>query len=388
MEDHLFQRTKDDERAAPSIEDIAFLNIMELGAEKDKDHSWVAPLPFRSPRRRLPYNRKLAESRLSSPRRSLDKKPAIQRLFTRRGVLSTLNSLYDPLGFAAPVTIQGKLILRELIHENSEWDSPLPQEMHKIWSSWRDSLEALNEVRIPRAFTNIPLSKAVHKELHIFSDASTKAIAAVAYLKVTDDKGNNQIGFVTGKAKLARPEHSVPRLELCAALLATELSELNTSSDPLPGLSFSVTRTSTFLDVQDVRRGVFCSVYNRPTSTHLPLSAPLLGGFFLTLHRLKVPGAQPLSSLAAPSTATWHAPSLAAWHSFHPLNISSFLDISGKNYRLSSFLLWNYLIQALFFSIISFLKRTLFTFSPRAEPPPFLSELDCYSAYFVFFFFL
>ncbi|CAE1317529.1 unnamed protein product [Acanthosepion pharaonis] len=336
MEDHLFQRTKDDERAAPSVEDIAFLNIMELGLRKTKTTVGSLLYPLDPPQRRLSYNRKLAESRLSSPRRSLDKKPAIQRPFTQ---------------------------------------------MHKIWSSWRDSLEALNEVRIPRAFTNIPLSKAVHKELHIFSDASTKAIAAVAYLKVTDDKGNNQIGFVTWKAKLApRPEHSVPRLELCAALLATELSELNTSSDPLPGLSFSVTRTSTFLDVQDVRRGVFCSVYNRPTSTHLPLSAPLLGGFFLTLHRLKVPGAQPLSSLAAPSTATWHALSLAACHSFHPLNISSFLDISGKNYRLSSFLLWNYLMQALFFSIISFLKRTLFTFSPRAEPPSFLSELDCYSA--------
>ncbi|CAE1263823.1 unnamed protein product [Acanthosepion pharaonis] len=34
MEDHLFQRTKDDERAAPSIEDIAFLNIMELGSRE------------------------------------------------------------------------------------------------------------------------------------------------------------------------------------------------------------------------------------------------------------------------------------------------------------------------------------------------------------------
>lgn len=132
-----------------------------------------------------------------------------------------------PLGFAAPVTIQGRLISRELTHENSEWDSPL-QEMHKTWSLWRDSLEALNEVRIPRAFTNIALSKAVCKEQHIFSDASTKVIAAVAYLKVTDNKGNNQI--VMGKAKLApQPEHSVPRLELCAALLAITLSELISS---------------------------------------------------------------------------------------------------------------------------------------------------------------
>ncbi|VDI13730.1 Hypothetical predicted protein [Mytilus galloprovincialis] len=32
---------------------------------------------------------------------------------TRRGILSTINSLYDPLGFLAPVIIQGKLLLKE-----------------------------------------------------------------------------------------------------------------------------------------------------------------------------------------------------------------------------------------------------------------------------------
>ena len=33
---------------------------------------------------------------------------------TRRGFLATVNSIYDPLGFAAPVTLQGKLLLREV----------------------------------------------------------------------------------------------------------------------------------------------------------------------------------------------------------------------------------------------------------------------------------
>lgn len=38
--------------------------------------------------------------------------PDEKKPFTRRGVLLTVNSLYDPLGFIAPVTIQGKDILR------------------------------------------------------------------------------------------------------------------------------------------------------------------------------------------------------------------------------------------------------------------------------------
>lgn len=70
-------------------------------------------------------------------------------------------------------------------------------------------------------------SAAVRRELCVFSDASTKAIAAVAYIKVTDVAGNCHIGFVMGKAKLApRPEHTVPRLELRAAVLAVELADL------------------------------------------------------------------------------------------------------------------------------------------------------------------
>lgn len=32
------------------------------------------------------------------------------KLYTRRGILSTLNSLYDPLGFVAPVILQGKAL--------------------------------------------------------------------------------------------------------------------------------------------------------------------------------------------------------------------------------------------------------------------------------------
>lgn len=54
-----------------------------------------------------------------------------------------------------------------------------------------------------------------------------KAIAAVAYLKVIDSEGKCHIGFVLGKAKLApTTAHTVPRLELGAAVLAVELAEL------------------------------------------------------------------------------------------------------------------------------------------------------------------
>ncbi|XP_026119086.1 uncharacterized protein LOC113098285 [Carassius auratus] len=147
--------------------------------------------------------------------------------FTRRGVLSTVNGLYDPLGFLAPVTIQGRLLLRELTKQGKSWDSPLPEDMEAEWRKWKNSLQDLKELQIPRVCTSIPLSDVQSKELCVFADASVKAIAAVGYLKVTDHHGHTDVNFLFGKSKLApQPDITVPRLELCAAVLAVEIAEL------------------------------------------------------------------------------------------------------------------------------------------------------------------
>lgn len=57
--------------------------------------------------------------------------------FTRRGVLSIVNSVYDPLGFVVPAILEGRKILQQLVlmgerrAENKTplaWDDPfLPQ---------------------------------------------------------------------------------------------------------------------------------------------------------------------------------------------------------------------------------------------------------------------
>ena len=147
--------------------------------------------------------------------------------FTRRGVLSTVNSLYDPLGFAAPVTIQGRFLLRELSKEVDEWDTPLPAERCREWETWRDSLQDLQQLHIRRTYSSMSLSKARYKELCVFSDASTKAIGAVAYLRTITEDGQSDVGFILGKAKLTpQDEPTIPRLELCAAVLAVEMSDL------------------------------------------------------------------------------------------------------------------------------------------------------------------
>ena len=52
---------------------------------------------------------------------SLQDKPA-----TRRGLLATTASLYDPLGLVAPVVLVPKLIQQELCRQQLDWDDEIP----------------------------------------------------------------------------------------------------------------------------------------------------------------------------------------------------------------------------------------------------------------------
>ena len=46
---------------------------------------------------------------------------------TRRGMLATVASIYNPLGFLAPYVLTGKKILQEMCRQGVGWDDPLPE---------------------------------------------------------------------------------------------------------------------------------------------------------------------------------------------------------------------------------------------------------------------
>lgn len=58
---------------------------------------------------------------------------------TRRGILSTAASLYDPLGLVAPVLLKAEIILQEMFKRGTKLDDPLPDELCPIWEQWRSS---------------------------------------------------------------------------------------------------------------------------------------------------------------------------------------------------------------------------------------------------------
>ncbi len=59
------------------------------------------------------------------------------RPLTRRGILSSVGCLYDPLGLIAPVVLQGKQILQQMCADKSDWDDPLPEYLHSKWQQWQ-----------------------------------------------------------------------------------------------------------------------------------------------------------------------------------------------------------------------------------------------------------
>lgn len=61
-----------------------------------------------------------------------------EKPFTRRGILSVINGLYDPIGFAVPVVLKGKLLMKEMLSSTTslDWDDQLHAKFKESWSTW------------------------------------------------------------------------------------------------------------------------------------------------------------------------------------------------------------------------------------------------------------
>lgn len=68
---------------------------------------------------------------------------------TRQGVLSIINSIFDSLGLAAPVTVRGRLLLWELYIGVQDWDAPLSDERMSQWEAWKATLQELSCLQVP-----------------------------------------------------------------------------------------------------------------------------------------------------------------------------------------------------------------------------------------------
>lgn len=148
-----------------------------------------------------------------------------ERPCTRRGILSTVSSIFDPLGFVAPVLLEGKSILQDLCRKNLGWDDPVPEDIKMRWSKWKSELKNLEALSIPRCYKPKDFCPFMKSELHHFSDASFKGYSQCSYLRMVNVQGRIHCSFVLGKSRVTPLKAvTVPRLELTAAVVSVKVS--------------------------------------------------------------------------------------------------------------------------------------------------------------------
>ncbi|KAJ8369662.1 hypothetical protein SKAU_G00096900 [Synaphobranchus kaupii] len=145
---------------------------------------------------------------------------------TRRGVLSTVASVYNPLGFVAPFILLGKKILQQMCRDKLSWDDDLPDDLRPLWEFWLQDRQNLAGVKIKRCY--IPSSFEVqHYELHHFSDASVSGYGECSYLRAVSASNEVHCSLVMGKSRVAPTKvTTIPRLELSAAVVAVRTSHM------------------------------------------------------------------------------------------------------------------------------------------------------------------
>ena len=101
---------------------------------------------------------------------------------TRRGLLSLLMSVFDPLGMVAPFLLPLKILIQSLTKTGLHWDAEIPDRERNACNKLVDALANLSTVTIPRCFAPIKCLNRV--QLHVFADASNVGIGAVCYLRI------------------------------------------------------------------------------------------------------------------------------------------------------------------------------------------------------------
>ncbi|MCP3679339.1 MAG: DUF1759 domain-containing protein, partial [Gammaproteobacteria bacterium] len=142
---------------------------------------------------------------------------------SKRDMLSTLASMYDPLGLVIPYTMKGKMIFQEATRVKLDWGDKLPEWLSQQWKVWLEEAEELKDLQFFRCLIPNEFIDSV-VEVHNFSDASEKGYGCCSYMRCI--KGNKvHVSLIASKGRLCPiKQMSIPRLELQAAVMAAKLN--------------------------------------------------------------------------------------------------------------------------------------------------------------------
>ncbi|KAL4702477.1 hypothetical protein ACJJTC_016427, partial [Scirpophaga incertulas] len=142
---------------------------------------------------------------------------------TKRSMLSSIVSLYDPNGWITPVIFRAKLLLQQLWMNDLDWDEPTPPDIQRKWQQIVQDLPHLSNIRLSRHVCSHKSTSTY--SLHGFSDASEAGYAAVVYLRELNADGQVNVHLILAKSKVSplKKKLTTPKLELTAAHLLSQL---------------------------------------------------------------------------------------------------------------------------------------------------------------------
>ena len=145
---------------------------------------------------------------------------------TKRNLLKLSASIFDPFGLISAVTVQFRILLQDICKLRSGWDTPLPQNLAKIWYELIEDLKHVRVISVPRYYFSEVMDKAESYTLHVFGDASEKAFCTIVYVVIKVHSAYHP-RLITSKSRVAPIKPlAMPHMELLAALISARL--LNT----------------------------------------------------------------------------------------------------------------------------------------------------------------
>ena len=145
---------------------------------------------------------------------------------TRRIILSQVSSMYDPMGLITPIVIRGRMIFQEVTRLRILWDDVVPSTLANKCFLWLASLDTLSSMTFCRCLIPDSFVDGVAELVH-FCDASLSGYGACSYVRIVNKSADVRVILIMSKGRVAPLKQiSIPRLELCAAVLAVRLDVL------------------------------------------------------------------------------------------------------------------------------------------------------------------
>lgn len=140
---------------------------------------------------------------------------------TKRFVVSQVAKIFDPLGFVSPFILRGKMVIQDIVKSKCDWKDVVDERIKAKWNVLVNEIKLLKSLEIPRWVQYSP-EDAI--EVHGFCDASSLAYGCAVYVRITKPTGITDSRLVIAKTRVAPlTQTTIPRLELCAASLLSEV---------------------------------------------------------------------------------------------------------------------------------------------------------------------